>query len=29
MPQTAETVKDHADLFHEPEYPEMLRATRQ
>ncbi len=29
MPQTADTVKDHADLFHEPEYREMLRAKRE
>jgi nitrogenase molybdenum-iron protein beta chain len=29
MPQSAETVKDHVELFQEPEYQEMLRAKRQ
>ena len=26
MPQSAEQIKDHSDLFREPEYHEMLRA---
>lgn len=29
MPQSAERIKDHITLFHEPEYQEMFRAKRQ
>ena len=29
MPQSAERIKDHTTLFHEPEYQEMLRAKRE
>jgi nitrogenase molybdenum-iron protein beta chain len=29
MPQSAEQIKDHSDLFREPEYQEMLRSKRE